>query len=64
MQGKTPPAFDASAHSAILPVSGFNGLGLATLMAIPRLFKDQFRNVVFVTVGEIGFPPLAVGDNS
>ena len=53
VQGKTPPPFDSSAPTAVLLVSGFNGLGLATLMTIPRLFKDQFRNVVFVTVGEV-----------
>lgn len=53
VQGKTPPPFDPRAPTAVLLVSGFNGLGLATLMAIPRLFADQFRNVVFVTVGEV-----------
>src|SRR5207253_8529494 len=53
VQGKTPPPFDRHAPTAVLLVSGFNGLGLATLIAIPRLFHDQFRNVVFVTVGEV-----------
>src|ERR1700719_2942339 len=34
-------------------VNGFNGLGLATLMKIPKLFKGQFHNVIFVSVGEV-----------
>src|SRR6266849_103226 len=50
---KTPALFDIKAPTAVLLVSGFNGLGLATLMAIPRLFNDQFRNMVFVSVGEV-----------
>jgi amino acid transporter len=50
---KTPAPFDINAPTAVLLVSGFNGLGLATLVAIPRLFNDQFRNIVFVSVGEV-----------
>ena len=34
-------------------VSGFNGLGLATLTSIANLFPNQFRNVVFISVGEV-----------
>jgi hypothetical protein len=34
-------------------VNGFNGLGLATLTTIPRLFNGQFHNIVFVSVGEV-----------
>ena len=34
-------------------VNGFNGLGLATLTSIASLFPDQFRNVVFISVGEV-----------
>jgi amino acid transporter len=50
---KTPAPFDINAPTAVLLVSGFNGLGLATLVAIPRLFNEQFRNVIFVSVGEV-----------
>ncbi len=50
---KTPAPFDINAPTAVLLVSGFNGLGLATLVAIPRLFNDQFRNIIFVSVGEV-----------
>jgi hypothetical protein len=34
-------------------VNGFNGLGLATLTQIPRLFDAQFRNLIFIGVGEV-----------
>jgi hypothetical protein len=48
-----PAARDSKAPTAVLLVSGFNGLGLATLTKIPRLFGGQFRNVVFISVGEV-----------
>jgi amino acid transporter len=50
---KVPTKRDANAPTAVLLVNGFNGLGLATLMKIPRLFKGQFHNVIFVSVGEV-----------
>jgi amino acid transporter len=50
---KRPPNRDPGAPTAVLLVSGFNGLGLATFTALARLFDNQFRNVVFVSVGEI-----------
>jgi amino acid transporter len=50
---KRPPARDPQAPTAVLLVGGFNGLGLATLTAIPRLFTGQFRNLVFIGVGEV-----------
>ena len=50
---KEPPQRDPEAPTAVLLVNGFNGLGLATLTAIPRLFDSQFRNVVFISVGEV-----------
>jgi len=50
---KQPPARDPQAPTAVLLVGGFNGLGLATLTAIPRLFNGQFRNLVFIGVGEV-----------
>jgi hypothetical protein len=37
----------------VLLVNGFNGLGLATLLTLRRLFRDQYRNVIFVGVGEV-----------
>ena len=34
-------------------MNGFNGLGLATLTTLSRLFHGQFQNVVFISVGEV-----------
>src|SRR5216684_805389 len=50
---KNPVIRDLNAPTAVLLVNGFNGLGLATLMKIPRLFKGQFHNMIFVSVGEV-----------
>ncbi|HTT75325.1 MAG TPA: APC family permease [Candidatus Binataceae bacterium] len=50
---KEPAPRDPDAPTAVLLVNGFNGLGLATLTTIQRLFNEQFRNVVFVSVGEV-----------
>jgi amino acid transporter len=44
---------DPNASTAVILVSGFNGLGLATLTTIQRLFGNQFRNVVFIGVAEV-----------
>ncbi|MDO8434202.1 MAG: APC family permease [Candidatus Binatus sp.] len=51
-KAKKPYARDPRAPTAVLLVNGFNGLGLATLLKIPRLFEGQFHNVVFISVGE------------
>ncbi len=48
-----PEKYDPTAPTAILLVNGFNGLGLATLLTLRRLFRDQYRNVIFVGVGEV-----------
>ena len=45
--------FDPDAPTAAILVSGFNGLGLATLMTVVQLFRGEFRNVVFIGVGEV-----------
>ncbi|MHB8383113.1 MAG: APC family permease [Candidatus Binataceae bacterium] len=50
---KQPALYDPDAPTAAILVNGFNGQGLATLLTITRLFHDQFRNVVFVSVGEV-----------
>jgi hypothetical protein len=50
---KPPAERDPNAPTAVILVSGFNGLGLATLTTIQRLFGNQFRNVVFVGVAEV-----------
>ncbi len=48
-----PAKRDPDAPTAAILVSGFNGLGLATLIAVTDLFKGEFRNVVFIGVGEV-----------
>jgi len=52
-QPASAPAREANAPTAVLLVKGFDGLGLATLFDIQQLFSNEFRNVVFVCVGEV-----------
>ncbi|MGD0551058.1 MAG: APC family permease [Sedimentisphaerales bacterium] len=47
------PKFDPNARTAVLLVSGFNGMGLHTLFNVMRLFGGVFKNFVFVQVGVI-----------
>ncbi|MDF3057013.1 MAG: hypothetical protein K0R17_1228 [Rariglobus sp.] len=48
----TPP-LDPGARTAVILVNGYNGLGLHTLLNVPRVFGDTFRNYVFVQVGVV-----------
>jgi hypothetical protein len=48
-----PAKRDPDAPTAAILVSGYNGLGLATLIAVTQLFKGEFRNVIFIGVGEV-----------
>jgi len=41
------------ARTAIVLVNGYNGLGLHTLLQVPRVFGDTFRNFVFIEVGTV-----------
>lgn len=43
------------APTAVLFVSGYNGLGVHSLLTIPRLFGMQFQNFLFVSVGVIDY---------
>ena len=47
------PAYDPKSRTAVLFVSGFDGLGLHTLFSIIRLFGGIYKNFVFVEVGLI-----------
>ncbi len=47
------PAYDPKAKTAVLFVSGFDGLGLHTLFSIIRLFGGIYKNFVFVEIGLI-----------
>ena len=46
----TEHALRTNAASAVLLVGGYGGLGIHTLLSIKRLFGDNFRNVIFVSV--------------
>jgi len=47
------PRKNPAAPTAVLMVSGYNGLGIHTLFSILKLFPKRFRNVIFVEVGTI-----------
>ena len=42
-----------TAQTAILTVTGFGGLGIHSLLNLFRIFPNQFKQVVFVSVGAI-----------
>jgi amino acid transporter len=44
---------DSQAPTAVFLVSGYNGLGIHALLAVPRLFGRHFKNAVFVSVGVV-----------
>lgn len=47
------PACDFQAKTAVLLVSGFNGLGLHTLFGVIKLFGGTFKNFVFLQIGVV-----------
>jgi hypothetical protein len=47
------PALDRNAPTAALIVRDFDGLGIHSLLTIPRLFPNYFKNVIFISVGVI-----------
>ena len=55
---QTPRPLDPKAPTAILLVSGFNGLGIHALLTIFRMFPGQFRNVIFVSAAVVDFDRL------
>jgi len=44
---------DRNAPTAVLLVTGYNGLGIHSFLSIPRLFGDHFKQFIFVSVGVI-----------
>ncbi len=44
---------DPKARTAVILVNGYNGLGLHTVLHVPRMFGDTFRNFVFIEVGAV-----------
>jgi len=53
LAGTAPDELDPSKPTAVVLAGGFGGLGLHTLMQIPRVFPGQFSQVVFVAAGVI-----------
>ena len=49
--GGNAPAADPRAKTAIILVSGYNGLGLHTFLNVIRQFGGTFKNFVFIEVG-------------
>jgi amino acid transporter len=49
----TPPVADRKGRTAVILVNGFNGLGLHTILNVPRMFGNTFRNFVFIQVGSV-----------
>jgi amino acid transporter len=47
------PALDPKAHTMVLLVGGYSGLGVHSLLAVLRLFPGLYRNVVFLSVGVV-----------
>ena len=48
-----PPPCDPKLPTAVLLVTGYNGLGIHSFLSIPRLFADHFKQFIFVSVGVI-----------
>jgi amino acid transporter len=47
------PKFDHDSKTAVIVVTGFNGMGLHTLFNVVRLFGNDFRNFLFMEAGMI-----------
>ena len=53
MEARPDPVCNPKAKTAVILVSGYNGLGLHTLLGVMRVFGGVFKNFVFVQVGII-----------
>jgi amino acid transporter len=47
------PVAERKARTAVILVNGFNGLGLHTILNVPRMFGNTFKNFIFVQVGSV-----------
>ncbi|MBV8880092.1 MAG: APC family permease, partial [Planctomycetaceae bacterium] len=45
--------WDDSAPTAVFLVSGYNGAGLHTIMGVIRIFPETFKQVMFLSVGQV-----------
>jgi amino acid transporter len=50
---RAPDELDPTKPTAVVLAGGYGGLGLHTLMQIPRVFPGQFEQVVFIASGVI-----------
>jgi hypothetical protein len=48
-----PVSLDPKAHTAVLLVGSYGGLGVHSLLSVQRLFPGHFKNFVFLSVGVI-----------
>ena len=48
-----PPERQPDKPTAAILVTGYNGLGLHSVLAVPQLFGNHFKNFVFISVGVI-----------
>jgi len=55
---ESPRPLDPKAATAILLVSGYNGLGIHALLTVFRMFPGQFRNVIFVSAAVVDYDRL------
>jgi hypothetical protein len=51
--GFPPPALEPNAHTMVLLVGGYAGLGVHSLLSVLRLFPGLYRNVVFISVAVV-----------
>ncbi|CAG0953276.1 Potassium transporter KimA [Planctomycetaceae bacterium] len=52
-QDAPPRPLENAAPTAVLLVSGFNGLGVHSVLGALKSFPNHFRNIVFVSVGVV-----------
>jgi len=50
---KEEPLKKTGEATAVLSVSGYNGIGIHSILAIQRFFPGHFKNIVFISVGII-----------
>jgi amino acid transporter len=55
---KDPRPLDPKAPTAIMLVSGYNGLGIHALLTVFRMFPGQFRNAIFVSAAVVDYDRL------
>jgi hypothetical protein len=53
MDSELPQGFNPRERTAVILVSGFNGMGLHTLFSVLRTFEGVYKNYVFALVGAV-----------